>query len=292
MESRRSLADRTAGGGVVILTRRTDPSAPAQVAVIRLDAVTKRYSSAGRPVVDELTLEVEAKSLTVLIGESGCGKTTTLKMINRLVDPSEGSVQVDGDDVRHVDPVELRRRIGYVIQGVGLFPHYSVAENVAVVPDLIGWQADRTAGRVDELLDLVGLPPGEYRERYPSELSGGQRQRVGVARALAAEPRILLMDEPFGAIDPVTRDQLRLDFVAIAATLGLTVLFVTHDMSEALAIADRIAVMRSGRLIAYDRPAQLLADTADGYVQTLLEMPLRQAERIAGILRPDAAGPR
>lgn len=260
--------------------------------MIRLDAVSKHYASAERPVVDNLSLEIEAKSLTVLIGESGCGKTTTLKMINRLVEPTAGSIFVDGRDVRSVDAVELRRSIGYVIQGVGLFPHYSVAENIAVVPDLIGWSPTRKSQRVEELLELVGLPPGRYRDRYPAELSGGQRQRVGVARALAAEPRILLMDEPFGAIDPVTRDQLRLDFVAITASLGLSVLFVTHDMSEALVIADRIAVMRSGRLIAYDEPARLMADTSDAYVHTLLEMPLRQAEQIAGILRPGAEAPR
>jgi osmoprotectant transport system ATP-binding protein len=212
-------------------------------------------------------------------------------MINRLIEPSAGSIFIEGRNTLEIDPVSLRRRVGYVFQGIGLFPHYTIGANVAVVPGLLGWSARRIAARVEELLELVGLPPGEYRERYPHVLSGGQQQRVGVARALAAGPAVLLMDEPFGAIDPITRDALRTEVGRIQRSLGLTVVLVTHDMTEALLLADRIAFMRSGRLLAFGAPAELIANPQDDYVRTLLETPKRQAEQVARIVSGTAAGP-
>jgi osmoprotectant transport system ATP-binding protein len=259
--------------------------------LIRLDSVSKIYPSSGAAAVDRLSLECTAGSLTALVGESGCGKTTTLKMINRLIEPTSGAILVDGRDVMRADPVMLRRRIGYVFQGIGLFPHYTIAENVAVGPSLLGWSAARIARRIDELLALVGLDPAEFRARFPRELSGGQQQRVGVARALAAEPAVLLMDEPFGAIDPITRDGLRLELDRIRHELELTIVLVTHDMTEALLLADRIAVMRNGRLIAADTPAGLLADPPDDYVRMLFEIPRHQAELVARIAAAGVAPP-
>ncbi len=236
------------------------------VDVIRLEEVTKRYGS-GPPAVAGLCLEVAAGETCVLVGPSGCGKTTTLKMVNRLVEPTAGRVLVEGRDVAATDPVELRRGIGYVIQATGLFPHLSVADNVATVPRLLGWDRARTAARVDELLDLVGLPPAAFRARRPDELSGGQRQRVGVARALAADPPILLMDEPFGAVDPVTRARLQEEFIRLQGELGKTVVFVTHDIDEALRLGDRIAVLAEGGVLAqYASPAELLARPASAFV--------------------------
>lgn len=251
--------------------------------MIKLESVSKIYPQAQRPAVDALSIECEAGSLTVMVGESGCGKTTTLKMINRLVEPSSGTISVGGHDVLSLDPVELRRHIGYVFQGIGLFPHYTVAANVGIVPELLGWPDGETEARVDELLELVGLPAEDYRDRYPRELSGGQQQRAGVARALAAKPSVLLMDEPFGAIDPITRDGLRSELSRIQRALGLTVLLVTHDMTEALLLADKIAVLRNGVLIAYDEPSTLMLDPPVDYVRSLLQTPKRQAERLAGI---------
>jgi len=216
----------------------------------------------------------------VLVGASGCGKTTTLETINRLVEPTRGRVFVDGRDVTTVDPVELRRGIGYVFQQVGLFPHLDVARNVAVVPELLGWPATRIAARVDQLLELVGLDPALYRARKPSELSGGQAQRVGVARALAAEPRLLLMDEPFGAVDPVMRDELQTEFIALAERLDLTVVLVTHDVTEALELAHRIAVLDEGSIVAVGTPTELLRNPGHPAAERILDMPRRHAAKL------------
>ncbi|HEB90224.1 MAG TPA: ATP-binding cassette domain-containing protein [Deltaproteobacteria bacterium] len=253
--------------------------------MISIREVSKRYPGQVR-AVDRLSLEVSAGETLVLLGASGSGKTTTLKMINRLIEPSEGQILVAGEDTARLDPVQLRRRIGYVFQGVGLFPHWRVADNVAAVPRLLAWPEERIRARVDTLLTSVGLPADEYRERWPSELSGGQRQRVGVARALAAEAKILLMDEPFGAVDPVTRDGLQRELVAVRELLGLTVVLVTHDVTEALLLADRIAVMDEGRLVQVGRPAELYARPKSGVVERLLDMPRRQTDRLQAIVHP------
>jgi osmoprotectant transport system ATP-binding protein len=250
--------------------------------MISLRAVSKRYPN-GVTAVEDLSLEVERGEIVVLVGASGCGKTTTLKMINRLVEPTRGEIRVAGRDVAGRDPNELRRSIGYVFQGIGLFPHHSVAENIAAVPELLGWDARRIAARVEELLELVGLPPGEYRERRPHELSGGQQQRVGVARALAAESQLLLMDEPFGALDPITRDGLQQELIAMRARLDLTIALVTHDVSEALLLADRVAVLEQGRLLQVGTPGELFASPADPRVAQLLATPRRQAERLSAL---------
>src|SRR5438045_4906805 len=234
--------------------------------MIRLEGVTKRFDN-GQVAVHALDLDVGEGEVCMLIGPSGCGKTTTLKMINRLVEPSSGRILLDAEDVTRGDPVKLRRRMGYVIQQVGLFPHETVAQNVATVPHLLGWDRKRTRARVDELLDLVGLDPAEFRERYPDQLSGGQRQRVGVARALAADPPVLLMDEPFGAIDPIARDRLQAEFLRLQDELKKTVVFVTHDVDEAVRLGDRIAVLRDGGVLQqYDTPAQVLGKPATDFV--------------------------
>ena len=234
--------------------------------MIRLVSVTKRYAD-GTIAVNDLSLDVSAGTVTVLIGPSGCGKTTTLKMLNRLEEPSTGRLFVGGEDVTDMNPVQLRRHIGYVIQQVGLFPHQSVAANVATVPRLLGWDKRRTSHRVDELLDLVGLDPRVYGRRWPHELSGGQRQRVGVARALAADPPVLLMDEPFSAVDPIARDRLQAEFERIQRTVRKTVVFVTHDVDEAIRLADRIAVLSTGAHVEqYASPAGVLANPASPFV--------------------------
>ncbi len=235
-------------------------------AMISLEDVTKRYG-AGTAAVDGLSLEVAEGETCVLVGPSGCGKTTTLKMVNRLVEPTSGRVVVGGQDVARIDPVALRRGIGYVIQQVGLFPHLDVAGNVATVPRLLGWDRARIRARVDELLHLVGLDPATFRHRRPEQLSGGQRQRVGVARALAADPPVLLMDEPFGAVDPVTRGRLQEEFVRLQDELGKTVVFVTHDIDEALRLGDQLAVLaEGGRLAQHGTPAEVLARPASEFV--------------------------
>ncbi|MCU1677041.1 MAG: putative transporter ATP-binding protein [Frankiales bacterium] len=237
--------------------------------MIRLVDVTKRYG-AGPPAVDGVSLDVPRGSIVALVGPSGCGKTTTLKMVNRLIEPTSGRLIVDGQDVTSVDVVALRRRIGYVIQSSGLFPHRTVEDNVATVLTLLGWDARRRRARVLELLELVGLEPSTYARRYPAELSGGQRQRVGVARALAADPPVLLMDEPFGALDPIVRERLQLEFSRLQRDLGKTVLFVTHDIEEAIRLGDHVAVMNAGRLEQYATPDQLLGAPATDFVADFL----------------------
>ncbi|MER6996521.1 betaine/proline/choline family ABC transporter ATP-binding protein [Streptomyces sp. NPDC000410] len=233
--------------------------------MIRFEHVTKRYPD-GTTAVDDLSFEVAAGELVTLVGPSGCGKTTTMKMVNRLIEPSDGRIFLDGNDIADVDPVQLRRRIGYVIQQVGLFPHKTVLENTATVPHLLGWKRSNGRARAAELLDLVGLDPSVYGDRYPEQLSGGQRQRVGVARALAADPPVLLMDEPFGAVDPVVRDHLQSEFLKLQAAVRKTVLFVTHDIEEAVRLGDRIAVYGQGRIEQFDAPAAVLGAPATPYV--------------------------
>jgi osmoprotectant transport system ATP-binding protein len=259
--------------------------------MLALEQVRKSYDGGRTFAVDGVSFHVDAGELIVLVGESGCGKTTTLKMINRLIERSAGAIRVDGCDVVDVRPVLLRRSIGYVIQGVGLFPHWNVAENVAVIPSLLGWDADRIQVRVEELLRLVRLDPEIYRERMPHELSGGQMQRVGFARAFAAEPSAVLLDEPFGALDPITRADLQQEFRRIQAQVGFAGVLVTHDMSEALLLADRIVVLRAGRSVQIGSPGDLLAQPADPYVGELLESAVRQADRIGALASGADSGP-
>jgi osmoprotectant transport system ATP-binding protein len=238
--------------------------------------------------VDDVSLEVAAGEFLAVVGGSGSGKTTLLRLANRLIDADKGHITIEGCDVRATDPVALRRRIGYVFQSGGLFPHLSVAGNIGITPKLLGWSAVEISAAVDELLELVRLDRALYRDRFPHELSGGQRQRVGVARALAAKPKIVLMDEPFGALDPLTRDALGDDYRALHDKLGLTTVMITHDMTEAILLADRVAVMRAGRLLAQGTPAEL-ADSGDAYVGELLRTPRRQAERLKVLLPRDGA---
>jgi osmoprotectant transport system ATP-binding protein len=248
--------------------------------MIVLENVTKSYDGNSHFAVQDVNLKVAKGTLLVLLGGSGCGKTTTLKMINRLIEPTSGRIFINDRDVRRRDPVELRRGIGYVFQGIGLFPHLTVAQNIAVVPRLLGWPAKRTGERVDDLLELVHLPPDEFRSRYPRQLSGGQQQRVGFARALAAGPEVMLLDEPFGALDPITRDELRTDFISIRRQLGLTAVMVTHDMTEALLSADQIAVMNAGRLLRLGTPHELMTAPGDSYVASLISTPKRHAQQL------------
>jgi osmoprotectant transport system ATP-binding protein len=241
-------------------------------ATIEFDHVSKRYAPATRGAaaqgaVEDLTLTVPAGRICVLVGPSGCGKTTTLKMVNRLIEPSEGRILIDGQDIGSRDVTELRRSIGYVIQQTGLFPHQTIAQNVATVPRLLGWSEARQRSRTDELLALVGLEPARYRERYPSQLSGGERQRVGVARALAADPPVMLMDEPFGAVDPIVRERLQNEFLRLQEGLAKTIVFVTHDIDEAIKMGDLVVVMeQGGRIAQAGAPADLLAQPASDYV--------------------------
>ncbi|MET7852732.1 betaine/proline/choline family ABC transporter ATP-binding protein [Streptomyces avermitilis] len=233
--------------------------------MIRFEQVTKRYPD-GTTAVDGLSFEVAEGELVTLVGPSGCGKTTTMMMVNRLIEPTSGRIYVNGEDIARVDPVRLRRRIGYVIQQVGLFPHRTILDNTATVPSLIGWKRPRARARAAELLDLVGLDPKTFGARYPDQLSGGQRQRVGVARALAADPPVLLMDEPFGAVDPVVREQLQDEFLRMQEAVRKTVLLVTHDIEEAVRLGDRIAVYGQGRIEQYDTPGAVLGTPATPYV--------------------------
>ncbi len=239
--------------------------------LIRLENVTKQYGGTEEPAVNSLNLEVLRGEVLVLVGPSGCGKSTTLRLINRLIEPSSGKLYLDGEDVTSINPSLLRRKIGYVIQQVGLFPHRTIAENIATVPKLLGWDKKKIDERVDELLEVVSMDPKTYRERYPKELSGGQAQRVGVARALAADPDVLLMDEPFGAIDPITRDRLQNEFLRLQQDLKKTIVFVTHDIDEAIKMGNRIAILREGSEIAQlDTPEAILADPADEFVENFL----------------------
>jgi osmoprotectant transport system ATP-binding protein len=250
--------------------------------------VGKSFDGGRVRAVDDVSLDVAAGEFLAIVGGSGSGKTTLLRLANRLIDADSGSIRVEGEDVRAVDPVSLRRRIGYVFQSGGLFPHISVAGNIGITPKLLGAPAAEISAGVDELLDLVRLDRALYRDRFPHELSGGQRQRVGVARALAARPRIVLMDEPFGALDPLTRDALGDDFRDLHRSLGLTTVMITHDMTEAILLADRVAVMRGGKLLAQGTPAEL-SHSDDPYVGELLRTPRRQAERLNVLLPRDGA---
>ena len=259
-------------------------------AAVSMRDIVVCYAGADRRAVDDVSLDVAAGEFVVLLGPSGCGKSTLLRTINRLVVPAAGTIALDGRDARDQTPEALRRGIGYVIQAVGLFGHLSVARNVAIVPELLGWERDRIAARVDELLALVRLEPARYRDRMPRELSGGEQQRVGVARALAAEPRVLLMDEPFGAVDAIVRTALQDETLRIHRALGTTILFVTHDVDEALRLADRIVVMNAGKIVQADVPLRVLAKPASDYVAELMDA--KDAVRRLQLLRArDAMAP-
>lgn len=236
--------------------------------MIEIENLTRTYD--GRAAVDNVTLTIPSREIVAVVGTSGSGKTTLLRMINRLVEPSAGRIMIDGHDVRDVPPYQLRRQIGYAIQGHGLFPHWDVARNIGTVPKLLGWDRAKIAARVDELLEMFQLEPEQYRHRMPHELSGGQKQRVGVARALAAGPLLLLMDEPFGALDPIIRAKAQADLADIQRRLGTTIVLVTHDMDEAIRLGHRIAVMNEGRVLQYAPPAEIIANPADDFVEAML----------------------
>lgn len=239
--------------------------------LIRLENIEKSYTPGEPPAVKRLNLEVNRGEVLVLVGPSGCGKSTTLRLINRLIEPTRGKIYLNGEDVTDIEASQLRRRIGYVIQQVGLFPHKTIAENIATVPKLLGWKRQEIDARVEEMLELVSMDPGIFKNRFPKELSGGQAQRVGVARALAANPDVLLMDEPFGAIDPITRDRLQNEFLRLQQDLKKTIVFVTHDIDEAIKMGDRIAILREGSEIAQiDTPENILSDPADDFVESFL----------------------
>ncbi len=234
--------------------------------LIELVNITKSYDGKVN-VIEDLNLNIDKGEIVVLIGESGCGKTTTLRMINRLNDPTSGTIMIKGEDYTKMTKIELRRQLGYVIQKVGLMPHLTVGKNIEIIPELKGWDKKKRKDRAWELLELVDLPPGDYYDRYPHELSGGQQQRIGVARALAVNPDIILMDEPFSALDPITREQLQKELLKLQDELGKTIVFVTHDMDEALKIGDRIAVMKDGKILQYDTPEEILKNPADDFVE-------------------------
>ncbi len=252
-----------------ITSRPADAHASSGVG-IRLEGVTKVYPGQSVPAVDAFSMQVEPGELIMFVGPSGCGKTTTMKMINRIIEPTSGTISIDDRDVLSLNPNELRRHIGYVIQQIGLFPHMTIGENIAVVPKLLGWSKKRTADRVEELLETVQLS-GEFAARYPRQLSGGQQQRVGVARALAADPPVMLMDEPFGATDPITRERLQAEFLRLQESIGKTIIFVTHDFDEAIRLGDRIAVLSErSRIEQFDTPAAILAAPANDYVRSFI----------------------
>ncbi|NIM48401.1 MAG: ATP-binding cassette domain-containing protein [Gemmatimonadales bacterium] len=255
--------------------------------MIVLDSVSKSYDRGRTYAVRDLSLEVREGETLVLLGSSGSGKTTALKMVNRLIEPTTGSITLDGQNVFDRDPVSVRRSIGYVFQGIGLFPHLTIQENVAIVPRLLGWASARRDRRALELLDLVGLPPYEYADRFPDELSGGQQQRVGVARALAADPDYLLMDEPFGALDALTRDTLEREVLNLKERLGKTIVFVTHDIFEALTLADRVAILHAGRLEQVGTKEEVLRHPASDFVRQLFEQPARKASQFRAFFESD-----
>ncbi len=252
--------------------------------MIVLSGITKTFDGGKSFAVRDLTLEVSDGETLVLLGSSGCGKTTTLKMINRLIDPTSGTIEVDGREVPRLDPIELRRSMGYVFQGIGLFPHMTVRRNIEIVPRLLGWPAARRRARANELLALIGLDSGEYADRLPEELSGGQQQRVGVARALAADPACLLMDEPFGALDALTRDTLQQELLRLKAQLHKTIVFVTHDIFEALTIADRIAILHEGRLEQIGTKDEVLSTPDTPFVRDLFAKPAKQLAAFREVL--------
>jgi len=246
----------------------TEQTSDRQAATLEFRDATKRYPGQEEPAVDGLSLEVPAGEICVLVGPSGCGKTTAMRMVNRMIDITDGDILLDGVSVRERRPAELRREIGYAIQQIGLFPHLSIADNIATVPKLLGWDKQRIASRVDELLELVSLDPGETRDRYPAQLSGGQRQRVGVARALAVDPPLMLMDEPFGAIDPINRERLQNEFLRLQQEIRKTIVFVTHDIDEAIKIGDKIAILKKGgKLAQFAPPAELLMNPQSKFVE-------------------------
>ena len=240
-------------------------------AKIRLEGLSKRFPGQREQAVDDLSMDIPEGEIVIFVGPSGCGKTTTMKLINRIIEPTSGRIFLDGEDVTKVNSDQLRRRMGYVIQQIGLFPHQTIADNIATVPRLLGWDKQRISARVDELLETVGMDPGDYRKRYPKELSGGQRQRVGVARAMSADPDVMLMDEPFGAIDPITRDRLQNEFLLVQERIKKTIVFVTHDIDEAIKMGDRIAILREQSHIAqFDTPERILVEPADDYVSDFI----------------------
>jgi osmoprotectant transport system ATP-binding protein len=239
--------------------------------MIEFRGVSKTYAGTERPVVNDLSFEILEGEICVLVGPSGCGKTTTMRMVNRLIEPTEGEILIDGEPNTAMSGTQLRRKIGYAIQQIGLFPHRTIAENIATVPSLLNWDKQRIRGRVDELLELVGLDPEDYRGRYPAELSGGQQQRVGVARAMAADPPIMLMDEPFGAVDPITRERLQDEFLGIQQDIKKTIVFVTHDIDEAIKLGDKIAILKQGGILAqYDTPENILSDPNSEFVASFV----------------------
>ncbi|MDQ5812738.1 MAG: betaine/proline/choline family ABC transporter ATP-binding protein, partial [Actinomycetota bacterium] len=239
--------------------------------MIEFREVSKTYPGSSRPVVNDLSFEIPEGEVCVLVGPSGCGKTTSMRMVNRLIEPTEGEILIDGELNTSMSGTQLRRKIGYAIQQIGLFPHRTIADNIATVPSLLGWDKGRIKTRVDELLELVGLDPGVYRDRYPAELSGGQQQRVGVARAMAADPPIMLMDEPFGAVDPITRERLQDEFLRIQQEIRKTIVFVTHDIDEAIKMGDKIAILKQGGILAqYDTPENILSRPNSEFVASFV----------------------
>jgi osmoprotectant transport system ATP-binding protein len=239
--------------------------------MIEFREVSKTYPGSSRPVVNDLSFEILEGEVCVLVGPSGCGKTTSMRMVNRLIEPTEGEIIIDGEPNTSMSGTQLRRKIGYAIQQIGLFPHRTIADNIATVPSLLGWDKGRIKTRVDELLELVGLDPGVYRDRYPAELSGGQQQRVGVARAMAADPPIMLMDEPFGAVDPITRERLQDEFLRIQQEIRKTIVFVTHDIDEAIKMGDKIAILKQGGILAqYDTPENILSRPNSEFVASFV----------------------
>lgn len=255
-----------------------------RMSVIQYENVCKKFAGSSKYAVDHVSAEIESGEFITILGSSGCGKTTLLKLTNRLYDPDDGKIIVEGVDIKTVDPVELRRRLGYVIQQVGLFPHMTIKENITVIPSLMKWDRRRMDERADELLKLVGLEPGEFRDRYPHQLSGGQQQRIGLARALVLDPDIMLLDEPFGAIDAITRLNLQNELLRIQGSLGKTFLFVTHDINEAFKMGNRVMVMNEGRLLQFDTPREIVQHPADAFVKSLIDSARTQEKFWEGAL--------